>query len=243
MKSTTFQSSISQLRRQLPSPMPEYRMNIPGFCMLLMLCSLWPFMSRADVITVTAKGPMYQDTSTLGPVTQSGGKNLPQYTTYCSWVLTGLQNAGFTTANNWFFTFAGADGSGFFQRDETTNEYLPYVVNQPNVRAPDGTNYPGLPQYQGKDLGGADFVMTYKPVGLDRKGNGLHWVHAFRESLNGGRTVNIKLDQPGNLPWYDDGGTAKMNEATLGGASWLLWGIHLWIWPPMPRLMSSFKRS
>jgi len=100
-------------------------------------------------------------------------------------------------------------------------DYYAWVVNEPDVSAPNGDSYPG--DIHNADAGGAAFVLSYKQLlATDPDPHTIHWVQAYRQSLDGG-PYEIKLDNGGAAsPFYDALGAA--GTYTLPGGS----GIGSW---------------
>jgi len=116
--------------------------------------------------------------------------------------MSSLNAAGFTNAN-WNFHYQGVTAN--ISSDFTINQYYAWAVNEPNVVAPDGTNYPGRPGLQNVDAGGAVFVLSFDNNNdlLDFPAGQVHWIQAYRQSLNGG-AFTLHLDgNSATLPYYD----------------------------------------
>jgi hypothetical protein len=121
------------------------------------------------------------------------------------WIMSSLSGAGFSNAN-WNFHYNGA--SPDISSDFTINQYYGWAVNEPNVTAPDNAQYPGRPGLQNVDAGGAVFVLSFdnNNDSIDFPAGSVHWIQAYRQSLNGG-AYTLHLDgNSGTSPYYDANG-------------------------------------
>jgi hypothetical protein len=166
---------------------------------------------------VTLWGQDDWNTSSLTPPT-------PTYVDACPWLDTGLQNAGFTLANGWQFSYVFA--TGFVQRDVRITIYDPWVVTSPNVAGLDGVvRNRGVTN---EDAGGLVFQLRYDPFPGDP--TNIHFLQAYNESFNGGASQsyldnNRKTNLTGK-PWYDEEGVsgikklANPNDGNAVTSSW-----------------------
>jgi hypothetical protein len=187
-------------------PNQKWREYIPCMLLACTLCSL-PATGYAGPTTAEKFGQDDTNTVTLNP-----NPVIPVFS--CPWIDTGLANAGFTPANGWNFTYAGAAVSAFVQRDITITQYSAWAVNSPNV-----TGLDGVVRNRGvnEDAGGAVFQFRYTPQGKDPVN--IHFIQAYNESLNGG-PFTAHLDNLGAAnPFYDTLGVSGINTLPNHG-SW-----------------------
>jgi hypothetical protein len=118
----------------------------------------------------------------------------------CPWLLPALKVATqpYINANNiWNYTFATLQGS------LTLNSYSAWVNNDPAITIGSGASAITAPASAAAGYGGANFGISYNPVGTDPT-TGIHWVQV------------IDLNQPGNTPGTPPRGNAY-GVSTGGG--------------------------
>ena len=213
----------------------------------------WPVQAGAANITgpQSVSAPFGDDvhTSTLNPYplinvsTIPAGGNTPAG--QCSWINAGLD--AFKTANPmdgtgpsgqaWSFSWAGVAAEANVESGlslysytfggNTYDGYNPYVVNQPDVVAANGRNYPS--DISNAEDGGAVLNLKYTPGGNAPVLNNLHWIQAYTGTLHGTAFGPILDNDPANpyvaqasdSPFYDAPG--KYAAGSLGGGGgWFL---------------------
>lgn len=149
-----------------------------------------------------------QDDWNTSALTQCNASFITQGSTVggSDWITTALGGANFDLAHNWDITYAGAADPGSQSANYTVNTYQAWVVNEPGGTNPDGSAYAGRPQFQNVDAGGAVFIFSYDSIDDFAPSSNIHFIQAYRQSLNGG-AFTIHLD---NLaapnPFYDTNG-------------------------------------
>jgi hypothetical protein len=170
-------------------------------------------VSGAALVNCTGKNPTSvvafgQDDWNTSTLTQCDAAFITQASTVggSDWIMTALAGASFDLAHNWDITYTGAANPGSQQANYTVNTYQAWVVNEPGGTNPDGTNFAGRPQFQNVDAGGAVFIFSYDSIDDFAPTSNIHFIQAFRESLNGGAfTIHLdNLNAPN--PFYDTNG-------------------------------------
>jgi hypothetical protein len=120
------------------------------------------------------------------------------------WIITALNNSGFGPKAGWNFHYATEAVGVSYILDLNIADYYSWAVNEPDVTSPNGAISNG--RVHNADAGGAIFILTYVPTQMDHPDpSTVHWVQAFRESINGGG-YTITLDGPieeTHSPFYD----------------------------------------
>lgn len=224
------------------------RIAPPLLAMMLLAVGLLhsPSLARGDFISNTATASaFFRDdlhTSTLNPyplvpvssITYAGH---PELTGQCIWINAGLD--AYTKANPaWSYSWAGVAQEAaaekgislvsYTSNGHTYSGYNPYVVNQPDVTAANGRNYPS--DITNAEVGGAVLNLKYTPqAGVNIKGQ-LEWVQAYTGTIYGTAFGPILDNDPAHpyeaqnnagLPFYGPDG--PYTAGTLaGGGGWFL---------------------
>jgi hypothetical protein len=213
-------------------------------------------LSHADVVPVTAQGQANNraahpadvddwNVSTLAP-TSNPNAGTPLQVTSCIWVDNGLAAQGFTQANGWKFTYAGAAASAFVFRDLKITNYRAWVVNEPKVLGGDNQIYGGRAAVSNQDRGGAVFGLKYTPNVAAGDPTNIHWLQGILANYNGA-TDTGRIDNPSSAanptppparisPWYDDGGAAgtPADGTGIGNGNNTSWFLDI---PSAPELL------
>jgi hypothetical protein len=199
---------------------------------LLLVLLAWPVAVTASPICTGVGGP--DRASNFGPDDLNISHTQPcpaeflagggSTTGGSDWLMTALTSSGFGKSEGWNFSYASeATGVNLILNFDVF-DYYAWVVNEPDVSAPNGLSFPG--RVHDADAGGAVFVLSYKPLlATDPDPSKVHWVQAYRQSLNGD-PYEIRLDNPGGAasPFYDVGGAAGTYSLLDGSGigSWFL---------------------
>ena len=178
--------------------------------LFLLASAALPALAQSTPTTVTKWGVDDWNTVTLTPS--------PFITVYsCPWVDNGLKNAGFTSNNNWKFSYDTSGKAAAIAADLSVDKYYAWAVDSPDVTAPDGTVYNR--NVKGEDAGGNVFQVSYKPKAGDP--TNIHFVQAYHQSLNGGAYTDTLDNLGASTPWYDTKGASGIGTLANSG-SWML---------------------
>jgi hypothetical protein len=187
-----------------------------GLVVVLAVSSL-PIASPAALAPATATGWGIDDmnTSTLIPNTVNNGKNTPDFFTgQCPWITAAMNSFVAANPNN---TWTWAVPTFNLMADLTVVDYSAWVVTSPNTA--NGFALSG--GVAGKDAGGADFGLTYKPTAPGSPANIL-FIQAYQEILYGRNgnpnpQTNIRLDNGGGAgPQYGGASSYGAAESKMG---------------------------
>jgi hypothetical protein len=181
---------------------------------VLVLAGACPLLMTAAVVNCTGSSPTSvvgfgQDDWNTSTLTQCNATFITQGSTVggSDWITTALGGRNFNLANGWDITYAGAADPGSHSSNYTLNTYQAWVVNEPGGTNPDGTAFAGRPQFQNIDAGGAVFIMSYDSIDDFAPITGIHFIQAYRQSLNGGAfTIHLDVPAAQTNPYYDTGG-------------------------------------
>jgi hypothetical protein len=213
------------MTRHAKSEVPARRntRRITTLASLVLAYGTLPLTVSATTMAPTAQGWGQDDwnVSTISPNPK------PTYQTFCNWIVTGLNDAGYTSGKGWNFAFAGSTSApgiaNIPESDFTVNYYKAWVVT--NDPLPAGTLSAGIPvrDVTNQDAGGADFVLSYKPRPDTRDPVNVNFIQAYIDNLNGAGFGTGILDNLGHL--QKDGGVPYYNRYAVSGKS----GTTSWI--------------
>jgi hypothetical protein len=217
----------------------------PVLATMLLAVSVFhsPISARGDFVsnTATVSAAFGDDvhTSTLNPyplvpVSSITYVGHPELTGQCTWINAGL-NAYIKANAGWTYNWAGVAQEAaaekgislvsYDYKGKTYSGYNPYVVNQPDVKAANGKNYPS--DISNAEVGGAVLNLKYtKQQGVNIKD--LHWIQAYTGTIYGKAFGPILDNDPAHpyeaqnnagLPFYDGPYAAGQ---LAGGGGWFL---------------------
>jgi hypothetical protein len=207
---------------------------------LLLAVALWLGCATpgwAVVLSTQTVSQFFGDDINSSTLYGTGATNpaVPQaYTSQCPWVNFGLSNAGYTNANGWNFTWAGAATDANMMGDLSYTLYTPWVVQVPVYNDPNGGSWGGSfppdPSGTKYEAGGAEIILSFNPKNNANDplnaanlpaGATVHWIQAYAGTAYGATDGNASGNLDGasgnpalgtGKPFYDQNSAAGVNN-------------------------------